>query len=111
MRCAACGGNSKSDEHTRRVMGCDKPLPAGRQHVIKRGHLEPFRLDSCPRKMIRPANNYFSIYNWASKGLLEFQYDSDTLPAKCAEALELIDHELDIKSRVLTDAARKQKGQ
>jgi len=88
----------------RRVLGCDGPLPNGRQHIIKRGSLEPIQMNTCPRKAIQGAGQYFSVYNWAQKGLLEYQYPPDAFPARFAEAIEVIDQELDAKHSALMEA-------
>jgi len=63
-------------------------------------------LNTCPRKAIQPASAYFSVYNWAKKGLLEYQYPPEALPAKYAEAIECIDVELDEKHNALTEASK-----
>lgn len=93
----------------RKVLGCDAPLPNNRQHVIKRGHLAPINMKTCPRKAIQPVSQYFRVYNWASKQLLEYMYPPDALPAKYAEAIEVIDSELDTKSAYLMEQAKKEK--
>ena len=91
------------------MLGCDEPLPNNRQHVIKRGGaLPPITMNTCPRKAIRPANAYFSVYSWSKKGLLHYQYPPDAFPAKYAEAIEVIDAELDEKQQILMDAKKKE---
>ena len=110
MKCAACGGRKESDKFIREKRGCDAPLKDPRQHhVIHRGGgLEPIRVASCPNKLIRSVNHFFNVYNWAQKGLLHFQYAPDQLPAKYADAIDVIDYELDEKHRVLSESARKE---
>lgn len=93
----------------RRVLGCDSDLPDNRQHVIKRGHLAPITLKRCPRKTIQPCSPFFRVYSWANKGLLEYQYPPDQLPARYAEAIEVIEAELDAKSSFLMEAAKERK--
>lgn len=104
MKCAACGGAQASDSYVRRLKGCDKPLEGRKAHVIRRGNLEPLVTKSCPRKQIKEVSQYFNVYNWANKGLLQYQYPPGQLPAKYAEALDLIDYEFEEKSRILTEA-------
>jgi len=109
MRCFACGGRKESDASIREKKGCDKDLPRGRQHIIARGGgLEPLKVSRCPRQLIKGVSHFFNTYNWAQKGLLHYQYDPDEFPAKYAEAIDLIDSELDEKHRIQAEAAKKE---
>ena len=76
--------------------------------MIRRGNLEPIKVSSCPRKLIRSVSHYFNVYNWAQKGLLQFQYEPGDFPAKYADAIDVIDFELDEKHRVLSEAKNKE---
>ncbi len=53
-------------------------------------------------------NHYFNVYNWAQKGLLHFQYEPGTLPAKYADAIVVIDYELDEMHKILSEANKKE---
>lgn len=66
-------------------------------------------MNTCPRKAVQGAGPYFSVYNWAQKGLLEYQYPPDALPARFAEAIEVIDQELDAKHAALMEANKSSK--
>ncbi len=70
--------------------------------------MEPLRSASCPRKLIRSVSHYFNVYNWAQKGLLHFQYDPGALPAKYADAIDVIDYELDEKHKIISEAHSKE---
>lgn len=70
--------------------------------------MEPIRIASCPNKLIRSVNHYFNVYNWAQKGLLPYQYEPGALPAKYADAIDVIDYELDEKHKILSEANKKE---
>lgn len=71
-------------------MGCDKP--AKRPHRITIGDTEEF-ITTCPRKLMADAVPYLKAHRWAAAGNLEFLYPNGQLPAKVAEAIEVLDSE------------------
>ena len=56
------------------------------------GDTEEF-VHTCPRKMMAAAIPYLKPHRWAGQGNLAFMYPNGQLPAKVAEAIEVLDSE------------------
>lgn len=72
------------------MLGCDSPLPAGKEHVIVLDSGEEIRMDTCPRKSANQALDYLKAYSWAKEGRLQFLYREDELPAFVAQAIDMV---------------------
>lgn len=94
--CHACGG-PKDDKVIRERMGCDKPTK--RPHRLMIGD-EVEEIYTCPRQYMRPAIPYLRASRWAKAQNLAHMYPAGTLPAKVAEAIDLIDSEQATRMRL-----------
>jgi hypothetical protein len=89
--------DKKFDLFVRNRLGCDRP--AERTHLLPVGRGQTIEVQGCPRKCAREANEFLRIYNWAENHRLEFLYAPDAMPAKIGEALDLIEFQVDVKTR------------
>jgi hypothetical protein len=72
-------------------MGCDGPTK--RPHRIQMGGQEEELLYTCPRKLMRDAVPYLKAHRFSSSGNLTHMYPIGELPARVAEAIDLLDTE------------------
>ena len=96
MACHECGG-PKDDAKIKERMGCDGPTK--RPHRIMIGNEEE-EIHTCPRKMMLPAVPYLKAHRWAARGDLAHMYPVGQLPARVAEAIDVLDAEQATRSRI-----------
>jgi hypothetical protein len=71
------------------------------------GSNEFIEIEGCPRKFMREANDFLRIYNWSENGRLGFLYPENGMPNRVAEALDLIEHQVDRKNKAAMERAKR----